>query len=107
MFVSSWTALVTAQTIQKLAITSGDWSVCGSGLWVDEVRRLIYFIGLKDTPLEQHLYVTSLAQPGVIQRLTQPGYFHQVALNDVSLNLFFCYKFYLNHFKLKHLKYKV
>ena len=58
--------------------------MCSSGLWVDEARGLVYFVGLKDTPLEQHLYVTSLTQPGFIQRLTQPGYSHQVALNHVS-----------------------
>ncbi|XP_068217006.1 LOW QUALITY PROTEIN: dipeptidyl peptidase 8-like [Palaemon carinicauda] len=75
-------SLVTAQLVQKIALTSGEWSVTGNGIWVDEERGLVYFSGLKDSPLEQHLYVTSISNPGIIQRLTELGSSHQVALNE-------------------------
>ncbi|XP_066977779.1 dipeptidyl peptidase 8 [Macrobrachium rosenbergii] len=75
-------SLVSAQLVQKIALTSGEWSVTGNGLWVDEERGLVYFSGLKDSPLEQHLYVTSISNPGIIQRLTDIGSSHQVALNE-------------------------
>lgn len=74
---------MSAQPVQKIALTRGDWSVTGNGLWVDEARRLVYFTGLRDSPLEQHLYVTSISHPGLVQRLTEPGFSHQVALNQV------------------------
>ncbi|XP_045123051.1 dipeptidyl peptidase 8-like isoform X3 [Portunus trituberculatus] len=74
--------LVTAQLIQKIPLTSGEWSVTGTGLWVDEGRGLVYFTGLRDSPLENHLYVTSISHPGIIQRLTQSGFSHQVALDQ-------------------------
>ncbi|KAK4309834.1 hypothetical protein Pmani_018555 [Petrolisthes manimaculis] len=75
--------LVSAQLIQKLALTRGEWSVTTSGgLWVDEQHNLVYFTGLRDSPLENHLYVTSISHPGLIQRLTDPGFSHQVAIND-------------------------
>lgn len=57
----------------------------GNSLWVDEARGLVYFTGLWDTPLEQHLYVTSVSHPALIQRLTKPGFSHQVALNEVRI----------------------
>ncbi|MPC49491.1 Dipeptidyl peptidase 8 [Portunus trituberculatus] len=79
--------LVTAQLIQKIPLTSGEWSVTGTGLWVDEGRGLVYFTGLRDSPLENHLYVTSISHPGIIQRLTQSGFSHQVALDQVLVRL--------------------
>lgn len=74
--------LLSAQLIQKIALTRGEWSVTGGGLWVDERHNLVYFTGLRDSPLEHHLYVTSITHPGLIQRLTEPGFSHQVAIND-------------------------
>lgn len=76
--------LVSAQLIQKIALTRGEWSVTGNALWVDEARGLVYFTGLRDSPLEPHLYVTSISHPGLIQQLTEPGFSHQVAINEVS-----------------------
>ena len=76
---------------QKTALTMGDWTVLSKGLWVDELRGLVYFMALKDTPLEHHLYVTSMVEAatgggssGVVQRLTALGYSHNVFLNPVS-----------------------
>lgn len=82
-----------AQLIEKRTLTWGDWSILTSGLWVDETAGLVYFMGLKDSPLEQHLYVTSLNRLGLIQRLTCPDFSHQVFMNVVSI---FC----LKHFNL-------
>ncbi|XP_053386978.1 dipeptidyl peptidase 9-like [Mercenaria mercenaria] len=63
------------------AITSGEWEVSPKECWVDESRQLVYFIGLKDTPLETHLYVTSYSTPGDPVRLTELGYSHSVSFN--------------------------
>jgi dipeptidyl-peptidase 9 len=41
--------------MEEIQLTSGEWEVMGKQVWVDEERKLIYFIGLKDTPLETHL----------------------------------------------------
>lgn len=67
---------------KKIAITSGDWEVSEQDVWVDESRRLIYFIGLKESPLERHLYVVSLDKPEEPQKLTASGYSHTVAMNS-------------------------
>ena len=70
-----------ASIVQKVALTSGQWSVSGSGLWADEPRGLVYFTGFRDSPLEQHLYVVSVGAPGVCQRLTEPGFTHAPHVN--------------------------
>lgn len=65
-------------------LTSGEWEVLGRSVWVDKARQLVYFIGLKETPLEKHLYVVSLRNPGEVRLLTVPGYSYSVEFNDVS-----------------------
>ena len=72
-----------------VALTSGDWVVLDEGLWVDSVRGLDYFTGLKETPLEKHLYVVSIYYPGQVRLLTHTGFSYKVEINAVSL-LFFC-----------------
>ena len=63
------------------AITHGDgWSVVGAAsgagqqapgiAYVDQERKLAYFISGKDSPLERHLYVTSYGKPGEPRRIT-------------------------------------
>lgn len=69
------------------AVTAGDWEVSPKEIWVDEKRELVYFIGLKDTPLETHLYVTFYSRYCDPVRLTEPGYSHGVAFNK-ELSLF-------------------
>ncbi|XP_030751892.1 dipeptidyl peptidase 9 [Sitophilus oryzae] len=70
----------------KVQLTSGDWEVMGPDLWVQDVKQLVYFMGLKETPLEKHLYVVSLKRPGEIRLLTRPGYSYIVEFNgDCSL----------------------
>lgn len=70
--------------VTQRQLTDGDWEVDGKEIWVDENRKLIYFMGTKDTPLEQHLYVVSYAESYVMepQRLTQKGFSHAVSLNE-------------------------
>ncbi|KAI8073066.1 dipeptidyl peptidase IV N-terminal region-domain-containing protein [Gongronella butleri] len=63
------------------ALTSGQWCVLDKPIFVDEVRRLVYFMGKKDTPLEAHLYVTSFATPGPVRRLTQLGFHHSIDMS--------------------------
>ncbi|MEJ1285461.1 immunoglobulin superfamily DCC subclass member 4 [Cricetulus griseus] len=70
---------------EEIAITSGEWEVLGrhgSNIWIDEVRKLVYFEGTKDSPLEHHLYVTSYANPGEVVRLTDRGYSHSCCLSQ-------------------------
>lgn len=66
---------------QKIALTSGDWEVLGRSLWVDPDRQLVYFIGLRESPLEKHLYVVSLRRPGEVRLLTRPGYSYSIDFN--------------------------
>ncbi|XP_050676371.1 dipeptidyl peptidase 9 [Leptidea sinapis] len=69
--------------ISKEAITSGEWEVMGRKIWVDETRGLVYFLGLRETPLERHLYAASLTPPAPneLVLLTQPGHSHTVDLH--------------------------
>ncbi|XP_018323379.1 dipeptidyl peptidase 9 isoform X2 [Agrilus planipennis] len=67
---------------QKVALTSGDWEVLGQNLWVNNDRQLVYFMGLKETPLEKHLYVVSLRRPGEVRLLTRPGYSYNIDFNE-------------------------
>lgn len=73
-----------AALIDKQQLTSGDWDVLDQWLWVDQKFGLVYFMGLRDSPLTTHLYVTSYARPGSnVVRLTQSGYSHVVSMNKV------------------------
>lgn len=71
-----------------MALTSGDWEVLGRNLWVDKDKQLVYFLGLRETPLEKHLYVVSLQRPEHIRQLTEPGYSYLVEFDEVSLKLY-------------------
>lgn len=74
------------RVLQKLALTSGDWEVLGQNIWVDNQKELVYFIGLRETPLEKHLYVVSIRRPGEIRLLTSIGYSYSVDFNtDCSM----------------------
>ncbi len=73
--------------MEKVALTSGPWTVVDRDVWVDEALGLVYFHGLKDTALEKHLYVVSFSQPGHVRRLTTLGYSHSAQMNDVRITL--------------------
>lgn len=63
------------------ALTGGEWIVTGK-VTVDEERRLVYFQGTYDGPLERHLYVVSL-DGGPLRRLTsEPGWHETVISPD-------------------------
>ncbi|XP_045506074.1 dipeptidyl peptidase 9 [Colias croceus] len=70
--------------ISKEAITSGEWEVMGRKIWVDEALDLVYFVGLRETPLERHLYVAPLrpsaSAPPVL--LTNVGNSHTVDMDE-------------------------
>lgn len=68
--------------VSKTQLTSGDWEVSDKDVWVDETRRLVYFVGLKDSPLERHLYVVGLDGQLPVSRLTEPGYSHSIFMDQ-------------------------
>nr|XP_048722638.1 dipeptidyl peptidase 8 isoform X4 [Caretta caretta] len=70
---------------EELAITSGEWEVLGrhgSNIHVDEAKKLVYFEGTKDSPLEHHLYVVSYKNPGEVKRLTDRSYSHACSMSQ-------------------------
>ncbi|XP_065157715.1 dipeptidyl peptidase 9-like [Atheta coriaria] len=68
--------------LQKVALTHGDWEVLAQDIWVDVEREVVYFMGLRETVLEKHLYVVSLRRPGEVRLLTRTGYSYQCDFND-------------------------
>jgi dipeptidyl-peptidase 4 len=63
------------------ALTEGSWVVTGP-VTVDEDRRLVFFRGTADGPLERHLYAVSL-DGGPLQRVTrEPGWHDTVISPD-------------------------
>ncbi|XP_023228429.1 dipeptidyl peptidase 9-like [Centruroides sculpturatus] len=81
---------------KKITLTEGEWEVSDKDVWVQEEKRLVFFIGLKDTPLERHLYVVSLDYPRNITCLTVPGFSHVVAMNK-DCSLFVSIQSNINH----------
>lgn len=73
-----------------MALTSGEWEVLGKNLWVDSARQLVYFLGLRESPLEKHLYVVSLRRPGEVRLLTRPGHSYSVDINEVGVTVIYC-----------------
>lgn len=65
-------------------MTSGEWEILGRNIWVDMERKLVFFLGLKETPLEKHLYVVSLKRPGHVRLLTEQGYSYSIEFNEVN-----------------------
>ncbi|CAM0135085.1 unnamed protein product [Umbelopsis sp. WA50703] len=69
------------------AITSGDWCVLDRPIGVDSERKLVYFMGKRETPMESHFYVASFAQEHLLgagsapKRLTELGFSHNVVMN--------------------------
>ncbi|XP_060862612.1 dipeptidyl peptidase 9 [Metopolophium dirhodum] len=79
--------------MSKLALTSGNWEVCGKGLWVDLKYQIVYFMAVRESPLEKHLYAVSLKSPGNIKLLTKPGYSYEI---DIDKNCEICVAVYSN-----------
>ncbi|PKU35307.1 dipeptidyl peptidase 8 [Limosa lapponica baueri] len=51
-------------------------------IYVDEAKKLVYFQGTKDSPLEHHLYVVNYENPGEVKRLTERGYSHACCVSQ-------------------------
>ncbi|NJO13353.1 MAG: S9 family peptidase, partial [Gammaproteobacteria bacterium] len=69
-------------------LTAGDWMVVGDGderalLGVDRRRRAAYFVANETSPLERHLYRTSLdtKTPERVQRITDEAGWHSIKLS--------------------------
>jgi len=107
------TSIVVRNNVEILQITSGNWIVVDSKIFVDESRKFVYFMGTADSPLETHLYVTEYSEKiglaetprvgSVIglnseikaarptnspQRLTKPGFSHSLGSFDVNSGVF-------------------
>ncbi|XP_063709274.1 dipeptidyl peptidase 9 [Culicoides brevitarsis] len=68
--------------ISKVTLTKGEWEVLAKNIWVDTKRCLVYFLGLKETPLEKHLYAVSYRKADYTRILTTRGFSYTVELND-------------------------
>ncbi|XP_022818946.1 dipeptidyl peptidase 9 isoform X3 [Spodoptera litura] len=70
--------------ISKEPITAGEWEVMSRKIWVDTVRQLVYFVGLRETPLERHLYVAPLSppRPHAVLLLTPVGHSCTVDIDE-------------------------
>ncbi|CAB3262330.1 unnamed protein product [Arctia plantaginis] len=70
--------------ISKEAITAGEWEVMARKIWVDTANQLVYFVGLRETPLERHLYVALLSppRPQTVQLLTTVGHSRTVDIDE-------------------------
>lgn len=75
-------AHLVARIVSKKALTSGDWEVLGRNVWVDYVRGIVYFMGLRETPLEKHAYAVSLNRPDCIRLLTKTGFSYSVEFDE-------------------------
>ncbi|XP_012941328.1 dipeptidyl peptidase 9 [Aplysia californica] len=73
-----------SQAVKEVVLTSGQWVVLPEQVLVDEARQMVYFMALKDTPLEHHLYAVSYSQPTPMTpiRLTSPGSSHSVHISE-------------------------
>lgn len=65
------------------ALTSGEWEVRDI-VGVDEGRGLVYFTGNRETPLEQQLYVASLAKAGPLKALTAKGWWNDAVMDGAA-----------------------
>lgn len=70
--------------MSKVTLTKGEWEVLGKNIWIDSKRCLVYFLGLKETPLEKHLYAVSYRKADYTRILTTRGFSYTVELNDVN-----------------------
>jgi dipeptidyl-peptidase-4 len=65
------------------ALTNGEWEVRDI-VGVDEGKGLVYFTGNRDTPLEQQLYVGSLAKAGPLKALTAKGWWNEAVMDGAA-----------------------
>lgn len=87
-----------SRLISKYQLSHGPWEIDETELWVDETKKLIYFSGSKETPLEKHLYVlnygrflkenTSVRHMSRIDRLTNLNYSNTTVSFNQNLTIF-------------------
>ena len=72
-------------------LTAGNWMVVGDRgvravAGVDEKRKLVYFMANERSPLERHLYVTSLltSTPEQARRITDESGWHRVVMSSTA-----------------------
>jgi len=87
--ISQQSDLLRSALLSKIPLTSGQYEVDADSAWLDNKNNLLYFVGLKDTPLENHLYVLSLdSEQESIKRLTTPGYSNSLIVFNNQTNMF-------------------
>jgi dipeptidyl-peptidase-4 len=64
-------------------LTKGPWEVA-SLAGVDEAKGRLFFLGNKDGVLERHLYAVDLAAPGVVTRLSAPGWWNEAVMDRAA-----------------------
>ncbi len=64
-------------------LTKGPWVVTGL-TGVDEAKGRLYFTGLKDDVLEQHLYSVDIPRPNVVSRLTELGWTNSASMDKAA-----------------------
>ncbi|WP_294080311.1 DPP IV N-terminal domain-containing protein [Sphingomonas sp.] len=64
-------------------LTSGDWDVADL-VGVDEASGRVTFSGNRDGVLERHLYTVNLGRPGVVSRITEPGWWNAASANGTA-----------------------
>ena len=67
-------------------LTKGPWVVTGLE-GVDEAKGRLYFAGLKDDVLEQHIYSVDIAKPNVVTRLTERGWRYGAVMDSAATRL--------------------
>jgi len=67
-------------------LTKGSWVVTGL-VGVDEAKGRLYFTGLKDDVLENHVYSLDLKRPEAVTRLTERGYTNQATMDGAASRL--------------------
>ena len=67
-------------------LTNGEWVVTKL-VGVDQRAGRVFFLGTKDSVLEQHVYSVDLANPGEITRLTELGYTHSASMDGKGQTL--------------------
>lgn len=75
--------------IEKKQLTKGTWEVSNRFVWLDQNNRIVYFVGLKDSPIEKQLYSLSLDDESLsVERITSLGYSHSLIAFDSTMSLF-------------------
>lgn len=67
-------------------LTKGDWAV-KSVVGVDQERGRVYFLGNRETPIEQHVYVVDIAKPDAVTRLTEAGWWNTAVMDKTGARL--------------------